>query len=200
MVERGLALIMLALLGACSSTADLRKAELSELAAWLPGTYVNGARELAFVPIYAPFISDNVFFTEESSTQGGRRVLSQRVIAFEVVDKQIVQASYAFAEPGRWRAGLYNPDLFKGLMEQDLKVQAGCEMLWVKDVDAGKFAGANDRKQCRASRASGALAFLEVRAELTPDDFARAERYYNAGGRLLSGSEDDELERWRKSE
>jgi len=200
MVERGLALIMLALLGACSSTADLRKAELSELATWLPGTYASGARELAFVPIYAPFISDNVFFTEESSTQGSRRVLSQRVIAFEVVDKQIVQASYAFAEPGRWRAGLYNPDLFKGLMEQDLKVQAGCEMLWVKDADAGKFAGANDRTQCRASRASGALAFLEMRAELTPDDFARAERYYNAGGKLLAGSEDDELERWRKSE
>jgi len=200
MAERVLALLLLALLAGCSSTADLRKAELSELAAWLPGTYLNGAHELAFVPIYAPFISDNVFFTEEWSTQDGRRVLGQRVIAFEVVDKQIVQASYAFAEPGRWRAGLRNPDLFKSLMEQDLKVQAGCEMLWVKDLEAQKFVGANDRKQCRASRAGGSLAFLDARAELTPDDYARLERYYNAGGRLLSGSEDDVLERWRKSE
>lgn len=200
MIERGLALAVLALLGACSNTSNLRKAELSELATWLPGTYLNGQRALAFVPIYAPFISDNVFFTEEWSTQGSRSVMSQRVVAFEVVDKQIVQASYAFAEPGRWRAGLQHPDLFKSLMEQDLKVQAGCEMLWVKDADADKFVGANDRKQCRASRAGGSLAFLEARAELTPDDYARAERLYNAGGRLLSGTEGDELERWRKSE
>lgn len=198
MVERCAVLALLALLTACSNTSDLRKAELDELTSWLPGTYDSGNVEIAFVPIYAPFLSENVFFAEESLAQGGGRVVSQRVLAFEVIDKQIVQASYVLADPARWRAGLQHPDLFKSLMEQDLKVQSGCEMLWVKDE--GKFVGANDRKQCRTSRSTGGLAYLDARAELTPDDFARADRYYDAAGRQLAGRKDESLDRFRKSD
>lgn len=196
MVERALALLALIALSACSNTADLRKAELSELAGWLPGTYEARVASLAFVPIYAPFISDNVFFAEETLSQGGRPVVSQRVVAFEVIDKQIVQASYLFVDPARWRAGLQHPDLFKSLMEADLKLLSGCEMLWIKDKD--KFVGTNDRKNCRISRAGSGLAFLDSRAEVSADDYARNERYFDVAGRHLAGPEDDTLERFRR--
>ena len=80
-------------MAACSSTADLRKAELSE-PGWLPGTYGNDSSSIAFVPIYAPFISDHVFFNEETVLRDGRAVVtSQRVVAFGH-RQQIVQASY----------------------------------------------------------------------------------------------------------
>ena len=196
MVERILAAALLLATAACSNTADLRKAELSELSGWLPGTYDSGAASIAFVPIYAPFISDNVFFNEETTVQGGRQVVTQRVVAFDVVDKHIVQASYLLTEPARWRAGLQHPDLFKSLMEADLRLLAGCEMLWVKDE--GRFVGANDRKNCRSARPGGGHAFLESRAEVTADDYARSERYYDAAGRQLSGPGDEALERFRR--
>lgn len=198
MVERAVALCALLFLAACSGTADLRKAELSELAGWLPGTYEGADASIAFVPIYAPFISDNVFFTEETRLRAGRGEVSQRIVAFEVIDKQIVQASYLLADPARWRAGLQHPDLFKGLMEADLKLLAGCEMLWVKDKEHSRFVGANDRKNCRSSRPGSGLAFLDSRAEITADDYARSERYFDAAGRQLAGAQDDTLDRFRR--
>jgi hypothetical protein len=197
MAERFVTLCALLFLAACTSTADLRKAELSELAGWLPGTYGEGDTSLAFVPIYAPFISDHVFLAEVSSLQDGRRVVAQRVVAFDVIDKHIVQASYLFADPARWRAGLLHPDLFKSLMEPDLKLLSGCEMLWVRDK-AGKFVGANDRKNCRSAQPGGSLAFLDSRAEVSADDYARSERYFDAAGRQLAGPQDATLERFRR--
>jgi hypothetical protein len=196
MAERALALCALLFLAACTSTADLRKAELSELAGWLPGTYAEGDSTYAFIPIYAPFVSDNVFLSESSQLQDGQRVVMQRVLAFEVVDKHIVQASYLLADPGRWRAGLQHPDLFKSLMEADLKLLAGCEMLWVKGKD--KFAGATDRKNCRSARPGSGLAFLDSRAEVSPDGYARSDRYFDAAGRQLAGPRDEALERFRR--
>lgn len=198
MVERCAALLCVALLAACSSAQDLRKAELAELATWLPGSYEQGTADIVFMPIYAPFLSDNVFFTEEAASGNGRRVLVQRILAFDVIDKHIVQASYQLTEPDRWRAGLQHPDLFKSLMEQDLRLQAGCEMLWVKDGE--RFVGANDRSNCRAVRPGGSLAFLESRAELTADDYARADRWFDSAGRLIGGRTDGGLDRFRKSD
>lgn len=197
MPQRVLTVLALLCLAACSSTADLRKAELSELSGWLPGTYGNGSGSIAFVPIYAPFISDHVFFNEETALRDGRAVVtSQRVVAFEVIDKQIVQASYLLTEPARWRAGLAHPELFKGLMEADLRLLAGCEMLWVKDQE--RFVGANDRKNCRSSRPGSGLAFLDARAEVTADDYARSERWFDAAGRELGGAGSESLERFRR--
>lgn len=198
MAERVATLCVLLLLAACSGTADLRKAELSELAGLLPGTYEGADASVAFVPIYAPFISDNVFFTEETRLQGGRGEVSQRIVAFEVIDKQIVQASYLLADPARWRAGLQHPDLFKSLMEADLKLLAGCEMLWVRDKEHSRFVGANDRKNCRSSRPGSGLAFLDSRAEITADDYARSDRYFDAAGRQLAGARDEALDRFRR--
>lgn len=197
MTERCAALLCALLLAACSNTEELRKAELGELATWLPGTYARDAADIAFVPVYAPFLSDHVFFAEESATDSHRQVLAQRIIAFDVIDRHIVQASYQLADPGRWRAGVQHPELFKSLMEQDLKVMAGCEMLWVKDGE--RFVGTNDRAHCRATRPGGGLAFLEARAELTADDYARAERWFDAAGRMIGGREDEALERFVKS-
>lgn len=196
MAERALALCTLLFLAACSSTADLRKAELADLAGWLPGSFEAGDTTLAFVPIYAPFISDHVFLAEESRLQGGRSIATQRVLAFEVIDGHIVQASYLLAEPARWRAGLQHPELFKSLMEADLKLLSGCEMLWVRDKD--KFVGVNDRKSCRSSRGASGLAFLDSRAELTADDYARSERYFDAAGRQVAGPQGEALERFRR--
>jgi hypothetical protein len=138
----------------CTNDVKLRQAELQQLASILPGTYDNreqaqagGAQteggaetalELSIVPIYAPFLSDYVFYVQENAFGDPRRVLSQRLFVFDVAgDARIVQRTLAFAEPNRWRDGHRNTDLFKGLMSQDVGAAAGaCSLAWTLGADA----------------------------------------------------------------
>lgn len=134
----------LALLAGCANDAKLREAELQKLAVLLPGQYDNrvqvtqagaGAElplELNVTPIYAPFLSDYVFYVQENAWGDPRRVLSQRLFVFELAGgKKIVQRVFGFAEPVRWRDGHLNTDLFKGMMGQDVGPAAGsCMLEW----------------------------------------------------------------------
>jgi hypothetical protein len=210
-IGRGIVVVAAFALAACENTTEVREAELNELVGWLPGLYDNSAQvaadksagrpphdatTLSIVPVYAPFLADLTFYVQETVGDASRRISAQRVLTFEVLDEQIVQGTYSLLDPGRWRSGSANPDLFKSLMPQDVKLQSGCDLVWEKKDDL--FTGANDRTRCRLQRGTGGLAFVESRAELTPDELALSDRAYNAAGKLLTGREDDPFYRFRK--
>lgn len=208
MVDRLAIAALLAVLAGCTTTEDLRRAELDELSMWLPGQYDNeqqiaaepGAghvpRSISIVPVYAPFLSKNVFFFEERTDDVHRRVVTQRLIALDLNDKQIVQGNFQLTDPDRWRAGIAHPDMFKSLMEADVRPMQGCEMLWVRDE--GKFTAATDPKHCRIS-AGGTLGFLDLEMELTSDELTRVERIVNSQGRSVPGTSAGLTEHFRKT-
>jgi CpeT/CpcT family (DUF1001) len=169
---RALALAGAALLAVvaagCTNDVKLRKAELQQLAALIPGRYDNReqagaapeggadtALELNVVPIYAPFLSDHVFYVQENAFGDPRRVLSQRLFVFDVSgEARILQRVLGFAEPTRWRDGHLNTDLFKGLMTQDVGVAAGsCILEWTLGAQAFTGQAASPATCTGASRA-----------------------------------------------
>jgi CpeT/CpcT family (DUF1001) len=195
------------------SAGEKPEVALQELVQLLPGHYDNTAQvqaemahgaqapheavALDIVPIEAIMIGDNVFYVQESIAGDPKRVLGQKIVMFGVVRKEIVQTDYALAEPHRWRDGHLNPDLFKGLMVQDVHTIKGCSLRWKRDDS--KFVGANDPKTCHA-RAGGAggIAAIQVRAELGPVEYATAEQVYDKSGHLAQGRQDDPFYRFRK--
>ena len=186
---------------------------LQELVQTFPGHYDNTAQvqdEIArgaqplheavvldIVPIEAIMLGDNVFYVQESIAGDPNRVLGQKIVMFGVVRKDVVETNFALAEPQRWRNGHLNPDLFKGLMVQDVRTIKGCSLRW-KSVE-GKLVGANDPKTChgRAAGAGGVTALL-ARAELGPSEYATAEQVYDKAGHLAQGRVDDPFYRFRK--
>src|SRR6266702_8334681 len=162
------AMACLALTG-CASTEEKPDVALQELILMFPGHYDNTAQveadiahgiqpphealALDIVPIEAIMIGENVFYVQESIAGDPKRVLGQKVVMFGVVKKNVVQTDFALAEPHRWRNGQLNPDLFKGLMTQDVHTTKGCSLRWKRSE--GKFVGANDPKTCHG-RAGGA--------------------------------------------
>ena len=151
LILRTATLAALALLGGCATDTRLREAELEQLATLLPGRYDNqeqveerrasgGASEVALelntVRIYAPFVAEHVFYAQEGIVGDPRRILSQRLLAFEIdKDDRIVQRTVGLADPERWRNGHANPNLFKALMYQDVQPGAGCALEWRSESD-----------------------------------------------------------------
>src|SRR5687767_7977829 len=88
------AIALTLLLAACSSQARKAEAELATLAEWLPGRYDNveqlrgdATRQpavLRVVPFYAAPLGKAAFYLHETAADDPRRVLSQRIIAFDV--------------------------------------------------------------------------------------------------------------------
>jgi len=201
-------------LSASAGAGEKPEMVLQELAQMLPGHYENTAQvqaevahgsqaphealALDIVPIEAIMIGDNVFYVQESVAGDPNRILGQKIVMFGVVKKDIVQTDYALAEPHRWRNGQLNPDLFKGLMVQDVRTNKGCSLRWKREDD--KLVGANDPKTCHA-RASGAggMAAIQVRAELGPVEYAVAEQVYDKAGHLAQGRQDDPFYRFHKT-
>lgn len=201
--------IVVALLAGCANQAKLQQAELDELAAWLPGSYVssgesaagNGgsagqALALVITPIYAAPLGRHAFYLQEMAADDARRVTRQQVLAFDVDgEDRIVQGVYSLAEPLRWRDAHMNPDLFKGVIpHEDLRPATGCELIWKRE-DA-RFVGTNDPVRCRTlSRQAGTTVRLDYRAELTPDELVVTEQAYHLSGRELGPAS---VQRFRK--
>ena len=85
-------------------------------------------------------LGDNVFYVQESIAGDPNRVLGQKIVMFGVVKGKIVQTDFALNEPHRWRNGQNNPDLFKGIMTQDVRSIKGCSLRW-KRAESGNFEG-----------------------------------------------------------
>jgi hypothetical protein len=209
-----LSALMLAATSATASAGERPEALLQELVQMLPGHYENAAQVQAetaqgiaapheavvldIVPIDAIMIGDNVFYVQESIAGDPNRVLGQKIMMFGVVKKDVVQTDYALADPQRWRNGQLTPDLFKGLMIQDVHTNKGCSLRWKRQDD--KLVGANEPKTCHA-RAGGAggIAAVQVRVELGPVEYSIAQQAYDKSGHLTQGREDDPFYRFRKT-
>lgn len=122
-------------LSACTSQADLRRAELATLAGQLPGEYRNAGQELLILHLAAPLVGDSVFYVRETMASDARRVISERIWSLAVAaDRRILGVAYALEEPDRWRIGAESPELFRSLLMRDLRTLPGCELLWEKSA------------------------------------------------------------------
>lgn len=120
-------------LSACTSQADLRKAELDTLALQLPGEYRNPRQTLVILRVAASMVGDQVFYVRETMADDSRRVISERIWDMDIaVGNRIRSISYALDEPDHWRGGVEQPELFRSLLMRDLRSLPGCEMVWQK--------------------------------------------------------------------
>ncbi|MBS0387716.1 MAG: hypothetical protein JSR15_04475 [Proteobacteria bacterium] len=131
-------------LGACTSQADLRKAELETLASQLPGEYVNPRQTLVILRLPSPMVGDQVFYVRETMADDSRRVISERVWNLDIAAGNRIHATtYALDEPDHWRGGVENPELFRSLLMRDLRSLPGCDMLWQKGPRGYTASGTN---------------------------------------------------------
>lgn len=120
-------------LSACTSQEDLRKTELAELSVVLPGIYGNPKQVLLIMNAFAPMLSGNALYVRESDAGDVRRVYSERFWLLDVSGSgHLVATVYAFAQPDRWRDVADNPELFRSLLQEDLRPLPGCELIWEK--------------------------------------------------------------------
>jgi hypothetical protein len=136
MGERWLALALVLLLGACTNKMEVAEAKLGQSIQALPGIYdrqgeTQGgeALVLVIVPIYAPALSDYTFYVQEMVASDPRRITTQRVLSFDAAkDGKFTQTSWAMADPPRWRSGPTNPDLFKSMVKDDVRLGGRAEV------------------------------------------------------------------------
>jgi hypothetical protein len=181
----GALLTVLALLWGCADQQKVREEELSDLLSWLPGRYDNSAQvaqeaqqsghpaheaiALLIMPVHAPRLGHHVFFAQESAANDPRRVMSGRMFSFDTDEKYgIVGLMYEFNEPARWHDGQQHPELFTGLVVEDVS-SAGCEFLWKKSGD--QFIATHDPKRCHS--VGGPVS--QNAAELTPNSLTLAD-------------------------
>jgi hypothetical protein len=206
-------LLAAALSSSCADQQKVRETELTELLVLLAGHYDNTEQvqadahralhpphdplSLAIVPVDDPVIGDHVFYVQEMAADDPRRVMVQRVWTFGTENKAIVQSVWTLKEPLRWRDGHENPDVLKGLMNQDVVPVRGCNLIWKKS-GAG-FTAVNDAKTCRStSRATGGTVQIDTRMELDANGLGLAENATDASGQLVEGRTDEPFVRFRK--
>jgi hypothetical protein len=165
------------LLGGCASQGKLREEELTQLLAWLPGSYESGQPDsdarrslqppheriaLIVARVYTPRLGHHVLYAQETAAEDPRRVMSERMWSFKVDDKRgILETVYTFREPVRWRDGLEHPELFTGVVVEDVRSVPGCELAWKKTGE--EFTATQNLRLCGQAARTGSA------AELTPD-------------------------------
>lgn len=178
--------------GGCADQQKVREEELGELIAWLPGRYDNTAQvaeeakqaghpgheaiALLIMPVSASRLGHHVFFVQESAANDPRRVMGSSMFSFDTDEKNgIVGLVYEFNEPVRWHDGLQHPELFNGLMTEDV-TSAGCEFIWKKKGD--EFIASHDPKRCHSTLPQTG----QNAAELTPNTFSIGAYHYRRTG------------------
>ena len=176
----------------------------------------HDAVELAVVPLDSISIGRNAFYLQEMAADDPRRVLSQQVIRFTASEKGIVESISTLEDPLRWRDGHRQADMFMGMTPKDLKPATGCELKWRRESEPDKekklskeeaervaqktrFIGANDPKKCEeTSHLAMGLVQVELRAELTANEFSLAEIQYDSNGQVISANKEEPFYRFRK--
>jgi outer membrane murein-binding lipoprotein Lpp len=167
------------LVAGCVTEEQKQDAQLLQLLTAIQGTYDNNAQvdretksgmanvharvTLVVLHVATPRLGKYVMYAQESASDDPLRIMSQRMLSFQVDDKQgIVETVYTFNEPMRWREGINDPGMFEGVTKSDVRTALGCELLWSKDEE--KFSAAYLPGRCRSGGEPGFTA-----AELTPD-------------------------------
>jgi CpeT/CpcT family (DUF1001) len=202
----------LLLVASASSREPNADVEILELAQMFPGHWDNSAQVqeetargvrphealvLDIVPIEAIMLGSNVFYVQESIAGDPNRVLGQKVVMFGVVKGKIVQTDFALNEPHRWRNGQNNPDLFKGIMTQDVHSIKGCSLRW-KRAESGNFEGSNEAKTCHNRVVGVGVAAIELKAELGPTEYATSEQAVDKAGNPIGAQPADPYYRFRR--
>jgi hypothetical protein len=168
-VAGALLLCALASLSGCATKADQRKAELDELSVVLPGLYANPKQVLLILNVFAPMLSGNMLYVRESDAVDSRRVFSERMWQLDVSGSgHLVAAVYAFDQPDRWRDAAENPELFRSLLQQDLRPLPGCELVWEKTARGYSATAASPRCPQSWKLEGEQLAFSEHPVDPTP--------------------------------
>ena len=153
---------VLAALGACKDETKIHEGEMTQLLALLPGEYDNRAQAaldarngvhpahdavtLTITRVFTPRLGHHVYYAQEIAADDPRRVLSQKMYSFQVDEKRgIIETTYAFVEPQRWRDGQQNKDLFTSVVTEDVQPEA-CDLIW-KGAE-GRFVATHDPKVC----------------------------------------------------
>jgi hypothetical protein len=154
--------VMAVLLCGCKDETKLREGEMAQLLALLPGEYDNraqaaldarnGARPshdavtLTITRVFTPRLGHHVYYAQETAADDARRVLSQKMYSFQVDEKLgIIETTYAFIEPLRWRDGQQNKELFTSVVTEDVQPEA-CDLIW--KGTAGRFVATHNPKVC----------------------------------------------------
>jgi CpeT/CpcT family (DUF1001) len=171
-------------LGACASSGGKAGNKASEsdlllMLTMLPGRYDNGVQAdldvrnnvhpahesvvLVITHVFTPRLGKYVYDEQESAANDPRRILSHKVYSFQLDEKRgrIVQTLYELNEPGRWRDGYLNKDLFTSLEMEDVQPE-GCVLIWEKKGDG--FAATHDPKVCPDNAAAAAAPQMELSA------------------------------------
>lgn len=202
MALKRLLCVALALLAAsCASGPKPDELFMAQLLATLPGSYDNLAQSraspdhsplrLMIAPVEAPLVGDHVFYVQEMAADNAQRVLAQRLYVLNpVTDAEMAVLTQAeLVEPTRWRDGHLRRNLFQSMLMQDLRVRAGCDLLFKRDQ--GSFAAALTGN-CRGSaRDTGEALRIEQRVTLDADGIAIFEQHRDAAGKLVFGDEPD---------
>lgn len=209
-----LASLAATVLGGCASQETLHETQLAQLLSWLPGNYDNTAQvqqdvregvqpahdalALSIVEVDDPVIGEHVYYVQEMAAGDARRVMAQNIWTFEASKQGMTQHVWTLAEPLRWRDGQRDPDLLRGMMNQDLSQVQGCDLSWKKRDDG--FAAANDPHTChKVSRATSGTVHNDLRLELDANGLAIADNATDAAGRLVQGRTDLPFSRFRRT-
>jgi CpeT/CpcT family protein DUF1001 len=215
-----LSVALLSLLAGCAGARKEREAELEQISAWLPGNYDNTAQvdsdkrsgfqphdtlAVSIIQVYAPIISKHVFYAQEMAADNSNRVMSQRLLAFEISeDDEIVQSVWSLVDPVRFRDAHLNPDIFKMMQPPDVQSIPGCGLAWkkekAKDAKPEHFTGQSGRNTCRSKKRGpgGSVLFQETRIELTPDELSMADQLIDSQGKLVFGRTDEPFLRFHR--
>jgi hypothetical protein len=196
--------VVLAAAGAgCETPSRKGDQVMAEFTTMLPGSYDNLAQsrlpggvhaptKLLIAPVDAPVIGDHVYYVQEAAADDARRVFAQRL--YRVVESSDplhpMLVTYDLREPARWRDAHLRRELFRGLLPDDLRLRAGCEM-HVERSDEG-FRLTNDPGACRvAARGTGETLRAEQRIELDGEGIAVLDIQRDANGTVIQGGEAD---------
>ncbi len=137
---------LLCALSGCASQADKEKAELNELAVVLPGIYHNPDQVLLIMNAFVPMMAGNMLYVRETAANDPQRVYSVRMWNLDTSSSgHPVAMVYAFEQPDRWRDGAENPELFRAMLQQDLRPLQGCELVWEKTARGWHATSASPR-------------------------------------------------------
>lgn len=101
-------------------------------------------------PVFAPFLGENVLYVELTDPSG--QIRSQQLYALTVGKRAIVQRTFSLKEPQRWARGHERPDIFRGLVSDDVTATAACDLGWVFDKKTKVLTGISPVKSCRVQR------------------------------------------------
>lgn len=189
-------------LAGCASSGAAHERELVEVFARLPGDYDNlaqvrsdeaaavtpahAALRLRIAALSAPMVSEYVVFVRETAADDARRIIAQSIWTLSLEKDQVVQSSFQFTEPERWRSG--DPAVFRALLPRDLRLLPGCALRWSKS--GSDFNATGSAGSCRNLQVTDSGEFIVEQMQLRGDELATARQRYAASGEKLDAGTD----------